>query len=140
MYYAYVLKSINHDYYNKGHCFDLEKRILQLNSGLTVSIRPYTPLQLVYAETFDTDCAIFYLRTYFRNPAAGWYFIFTARLLVAGAGQGFVLLRRIKYLLKGLFVQTGHHLAYINIQYHFAGVSICSFHFEWCSHHWLLKG
>jgi putative endonuclease len=54
MFYAYVLKSIHHDFYYKGHCQNLEKRIAQHNAGLTKSIRPYIPFQLVYAEQFTT--------------------------------------------------------------------------------------
>ena len=39
MYYAYVIKSVNHDYFYKGHCSNLQKRMLQRNSGITTSIR-----------------------------------------------------------------------------------------------------
>ena len=39
MFYAYVLKSINHDYYYKGHCENLQKRLKEHNSGMTTSLR-----------------------------------------------------------------------------------------------------
>ena len=48
MFYAYVLKSIIKDYLYKGHCENLEKRILEHNSGMTTSIKPYIPFQLIY--------------------------------------------------------------------------------------------
>jgi len=55
MYFAYVIKSIEHDYLYKGHCQDLEKRIHQHNSGMTESIRPYIPFKLIYCEQFETE-------------------------------------------------------------------------------------
>ena len=48
MFYAYVLKSIGHDYYYKGHCQDLEKRLIQHNSGMTTSIKSYIPFEVIY--------------------------------------------------------------------------------------------
>jgi putative endonuclease len=69
MYYAYVLKSISHDFYYKGHCKDLTKRILQHNSGMTISIRPYLPFELVYAETFDTEQQAIDREKYFKTSA-----------------------------------------------------------------------
>jgi predicted GIY-YIG superfamily endonuclease len=47
MFYAYVIKSKIADYFYKGHCADLEKRLQQHNSGMTESIRPYIPFQIV---------------------------------------------------------------------------------------------
>ncbi|MCW3106001.1 MAG: Excinuclease subunit domain protein [Segetibacter sp.] len=35
MYYAYVLKSNEHDYYYKGHCKEVDLRLQQHNSGMT---------------------------------------------------------------------------------------------------------
>ena len=52
MFYAYVIKSIDHNYYYKGHCEDIEKRLTQHNNGLTKSIKPYIPFKLVYFEVF----------------------------------------------------------------------------------------
>jgi len=54
MYYAYVLKSKNFEYFYKGHCSDLIKRLEQHNSGMTVSIRPYIPFEVVYFEEFES--------------------------------------------------------------------------------------
>jgi len=53
MFYAYVLKSVNHDYYYKGHCENLEARLKQHNSGMTKSIKPYIPFEIAYFEFFQ---------------------------------------------------------------------------------------
>ena len=58
MYYAYVLKSISHDYYYKGHCQDLEKRLIQHNSGMTTSIKSYIPFEVIYYETFPSEAQL----------------------------------------------------------------------------------
>jgi putative endonuclease len=54
VYYAYVMKSRDYDFFYKGHCKDLQKRLLQHNSGMTESIRPYIPFEIVYFEKFET--------------------------------------------------------------------------------------
>jgi predicted GIY-YIG superfamily endonuclease len=36
MYYAYVLKSVHHNYYYKGHCNNLERRLAEHNFLLAV--------------------------------------------------------------------------------------------------------
>jgi len=55
MFYAYVLKSTTHEYFYKGHCQDLEKRLKEHNAAMTVSIRPYIPFIIVYSEFFATE-------------------------------------------------------------------------------------
>jgi putative endonuclease len=69
MYFAYVLKSIEHDYFYKGHCRDLEKRILQHNSGMTESIKPYIPFKLIYFEQFETEQEAIIREKYFKTSA-----------------------------------------------------------------------
>ena len=69
MYYTYVLKSNEHDYFYKGHCQDLEKRIIQHNSGMTKSIRPYIPFKLVYFEKFETEKEVIAREKYFKTSA-----------------------------------------------------------------------
>jgi putative endonuclease len=54
MFYAYVIKSLKADFVYKGHCEDLEKRLQQHNVGMTESIRPYIPFELIYFEKYDT--------------------------------------------------------------------------------------
>ena len=73
MYYAYVLKSINHDYYYKGHCQDIQKRLMQHNSGMTISLRPYIPLEIVYSEVFDTEEKAIAREKYFKSAAGRKY-------------------------------------------------------------------
>lgn len=69
MFYAYVLKSLNHDYYYKGHCHDIEKRPNQHNAGMTVSIKPYLPFRIVYFETFHTEAEAIRREKYFKTAA-----------------------------------------------------------------------
>ena len=69
MYFAYVIKSIEHDYLYKGHCQDLEKRIHQHNSGMTESIRPYIPFRLIYCEQFETEREAIEREKYFKSAA-----------------------------------------------------------------------
>jgi len=69
MFYAYVLKSLNHNYYYKGHCEDLEERLKQHNSGKTESIRPYIPFILIYAEEFNTRTEAISREKYFKSAA-----------------------------------------------------------------------
>ena len=54
MFYAYVLKSVNHNYFYKGHCENLELRLNEHNSGKTKSIKAHTPFTLIYFEEFQT--------------------------------------------------------------------------------------
>ncbi len=69
MFYAYVIKSLNHDFYYKGHCEDLDKRLKQHNSGMTESIRPYIPFSLVYTEEFNTRAEAIFREKYFKSSA-----------------------------------------------------------------------
>jgi len=54
VFYAYILKSKQFDYYYKGHFSDLFKSLDQHNAGMTKSIRPCLPFEIVYYEQFET--------------------------------------------------------------------------------------
>ena len=69
MFYAYVLKSIDHDFFYKGHCQDLDKRLNQHNSEITVSIRPYIPFKIIYTEEFATEQEAIVREKYFKSSA-----------------------------------------------------------------------
>jgi len=69
MFFAYVLKSIGHDFFYKGHCENLEERITQHNSGITESIRPYIPFRLFYFEQFNTRGEAIKREKYFKSAA-----------------------------------------------------------------------
>jgi putative endonuclease len=69
MYFAYVLKSVEHNYFYKGHCQDLEKRLQQHNSGMTQSIRSYIPFTIVYSEAFETEEQAIQREKYFKTAA-----------------------------------------------------------------------
>ena len=73
MFYAYVLKSLNHDFYYKGHCKDMDMRLKQHNSGMTISINPYTPFKIIYFEAFDNVEAAVKREKYFKSSAGRRY-------------------------------------------------------------------
>ena len=73
MYFAYVIKSVNSDFYYKGHCKNLDERLLQHNSGMTQSIRPYLPFQLSYFESFETKEEAIKQEKYFKTAAGRRY-------------------------------------------------------------------
>ncbi|SFT72619.1 putative endonuclease [Algoriphagus locisalis] len=69
MFYAYVLKSEKYEYFYKGHCQDLEKRLAQHNSGMTKSIRPYIPFSIVYFEGFESLSEAIQREKYFKTAS-----------------------------------------------------------------------
>ncbi len=69
MFYAYVLKSVNHEHFYKGHCQWLKKRLIKHNSGKTKSIRPYIPFTIVYYEVFNTEAEAIIREKYFKTSA-----------------------------------------------------------------------
>jgi len=69
MYYTYVLKSKTHDYYYKGHCENLEKRLSEHNSGQTKSIKPFLPFEIVYTEEFLLRDEAIKREKYFKSAA-----------------------------------------------------------------------
>jgi len=73
VFFAYVLKSINHDFFYKGHCEDLVERLKQHNSGHTKSIRPYLPIVLIYKEEFATREEAIKREKYFKSSAGRRY-------------------------------------------------------------------
>ena len=69
MYYAYVIKSVNSDYLYKGHCENLEKRLLEHNSGKTKSIKIYRPFIIAYFEEFASREEAIKREKYFKTAA-----------------------------------------------------------------------
>ena len=69
MYYTYVLKSEHFDYYYKGHCQELEQRLKEHNSGMTLSIRQYIPFRIVYFERFTSLEEAIQREKYFKTAA-----------------------------------------------------------------------
>lgn len=53
MYYVYVIKSKECDFYYKGFCSNLEIRLKQHNSGMTKSIKKFLPFEIKYFEICD---------------------------------------------------------------------------------------
>ena len=73
MFYAYVIKSVNHNFIYKGHCENPGKRWLQHNSGMTESLRPYMPFQIIYQEEFETREEAIAREKYFKTAAGRKY-------------------------------------------------------------------
>ena len=73
MFYAYVIKSLNYDYYYKGHCEELEKRLLQHNLGATQSNKKYVPFMIVYFEEFAFREDAIKREKYFKSAAGRRY-------------------------------------------------------------------
>ncbi|HUS02320.1 MAG TPA: GIY-YIG nuclease family protein [Chitinophagaceae bacterium] len=73
MFYTYVLKSVNHDFVYKGHCENPDERLLQHNSGMTESLRPYIPFKLIYKEEFLTREEAIAREKYFKTSAGRRY-------------------------------------------------------------------
>lgn len=69
MFYAYVIKSLKAEYFYKGHCENLEKRLKEHNSGMTVSIRNYIPFIVVYFEEYKTRQEAIEREKYFKSAA-----------------------------------------------------------------------
>ncbi|XOV92961.1 MAG: GIY-YIG nuclease family protein [Bacteroidota bacterium] len=53
-YYVYVLRSVNFDRYYTGMTSNPEKRLVEHNSGLTKSTKPFIPWEIVFLEKFET--------------------------------------------------------------------------------------
>ncbi len=73
MFYAYVLKSVANGFLYKGHCRDLEIRLKQHNAGMTKSIRPYLPFEIIYQEEFATETEAIAREKYFKSSAERRY-------------------------------------------------------------------
>jgi len=73
MFYAYVLKSVKHDYFYKGHCQNLQIRLTEHNAGMTSSIKPYIPFEIVYFEEFSTREEAVKREKYFKTSAGRRY-------------------------------------------------------------------
>ena len=73
MFYAYIIKSVHRDYLYKGHCEDLDKRLKEHNSGITKSIKPYIPFEIVYFETFETREEAITREKYFKTSSGRKY-------------------------------------------------------------------
>jgi putative endonuclease len=74
MFYAYILRSLKDSSLYKGHCENLEERLIQHNSGQTKSIKHLIPFEVAYFESFTTREEALNREKYFKT-AAGRRFI-----------------------------------------------------------------
>ena len=54
MYFVYILKSIKRKQYYIGSSSNVENRLLQYNSGFTISTKPYRPWKVIHIEKYET--------------------------------------------------------------------------------------
>lgn len=66
-YFVYVLESYIDGRLYKGQTSDIEKRIIEHNSGKTKSTKGYKPWKLVYFETFETRDEAVIREKYFKT-------------------------------------------------------------------------
>ncbi len=58
MWFFYILQSTSKpDYFYKGSTSDLERRLIEHNSGETLSLKPYRPFRIVYYEAYISEKA-----------------------------------------------------------------------------------
>ena len=69
MFFAYIIRSLNHDFTYRGHCENFEARLKQHNAGMTESIRSYIPFTLIYKEEFATREDAIAREKYFKSSA-----------------------------------------------------------------------
>ena len=72
-YYAYVIYSDKHNRKYKGHCEDLDQRLIEHNLGKTKSIKAYIPWRVVYYEEFQTRVEAIERERYFKTAAGRRY-------------------------------------------------------------------
>ena len=72
-YYAYVIYSDRYNRIYKGHCEDLDQRLIEHNSGKTKSIKAFVPWRLVYYEEFQTREEAIAREHYFKTAAGRRY-------------------------------------------------------------------
>jgi putative endonuclease len=68
-FYAYVIRSIQKGNLYKGHCEDLDKRLIYHNSGKVKSTKAFIPWELVYFEEFETRIEAIQREKYFKTAA-----------------------------------------------------------------------
>ncbi|GAA4204150.1 hypothetical protein GCM10022289_21560 [Pedobacter jeongneungensis] len=72
-YFAYVIKSLHFDYFYKGHCEDLDKRLKEHNAGKTKSNKAYLPFIIFYYEEFPTRDEAIKREKYFKSASGRRY-------------------------------------------------------------------
>ncbi|MEO2053622.1 MAG: GIY-YIG nuclease family protein [Allomuricauda sp.] len=66
-YFAYVLRSLIDGRLYKGHTKDVQKRLLEHNSGKTKSTKGFMPWELVYFEEIETSAEARKREQYFKT-------------------------------------------------------------------------
>ena len=69
LFYTYVIKSSDSDFFYKGHCADLNVRLNQHNAGKVASTKRFAPFEFVYYESFRTREEAIRREKYFKTAA-----------------------------------------------------------------------
>ena len=72
MYFVYVLKSINSDKFYIGHTNDINKRLVEHNTGLSDYTSKYMPWELIYHEAYQTRSLAMRREKSLKNHAKGF--------------------------------------------------------------------
>ena len=72
-FYAYVIFSKSSGRYYKGHCKDIDVRLIEHNAGKTKSIKAYIPWEIIYFEEFQTRKEAVLREKYFKSAAGRRY-------------------------------------------------------------------
>jgi putative endonuclease len=54
MYYVYAIRSLSRKYIYVGITDNVERRVLEHNTGRNKTTKPYRPFKLLFVESFDT--------------------------------------------------------------------------------------
>ncbi len=54
VFYVYALRSLSRNYIYVGLTDNLDRRVMQHNSGLNPTTKPYCPFELIWSESFPT--------------------------------------------------------------------------------------
>ncbi len=66
-YFVYIIRSLKDGRFYKGQTQNIEKRVLEHNSGKTKSTKGYVPWELVYFESFKTREEALLREKYFKT-------------------------------------------------------------------------
>jgi putative endonuclease len=83
MYYTYVLKSLKDKHLYVGYTSNLQKRLLEHNSGLTKSTKSRLPFELLFFEEFESRSEAM-LRERFFKTGKGKEYIYSKLLELSG--------------------------------------------------------
>jgi len=67
MFYTYILKSREKDWFYAGYTEDLKKRFIEHQNGLSPATKPYRPFSLIFYEAFKSKADAKRREKYFKT-------------------------------------------------------------------------